>query len=190
MTWATLSGSHRPYLFLVSCSGFLSTLHLIMAPNYGPSYISVDSITDHTINLHVLYHPQVAGMIEHFNEQLKDKLKWLMREVKIIPALTTNLRQSAWGLKEAIPWKGISHLLHMIHQDIWPLPSIVHYSFTIIDSSVSVGKPARTLHWPLPEDSNQWDIAIIQWGVPDSNLWLHLPTMCRRLIFAKQGLRK
>lgn len=97
------------------------------------------------------------------------------------------------GLSAPIPWKGAAHLCYMIYQAVWPLPSIVHPSFIIIDSLVSVGEPARTLHplRPLPEDSNQWDItmAIKQWGVWDSNLLLHLSPRCRGWILANKDFK-
>lgn len=177
-------------IIFVSCSDFLSTLYLIMAPNYRASYTSVGPITGDTINSSCSLSPQVAEVTEHFNVQLKERLTWWVGGVKVIPAWTTNLRQSVWGLSAPIPWKGASHLCYMIYQVVWPLPSIVHPSFIIIDSLVSVGEPARTL-WPLPEDSNQWDItmAIKQWGVWDSNLLLHLSPRCKGWILANQDFK-
>lgn len=117
----------------------------------------------------------------------QDRLKWLIDRAKIIPAWTTNLRQSLWDLSAAIPWKGSSHLCPMLSQAVWTLPLIVWPSFTIIDNVVSVRCPARSSN-PynsflriLIDGSLKW---LLNWGVGDRHL-LHLPPRCRGWIFAK-----
>lgn len=82
LIWTTLPRSHK--IIFVSCSGFMNT-YLIITLNYSSRSTSVGLTL-------------AAEVIERFNGQLKDRLKWLMGSVKIVLAWTIHLK---WSVSES-----------------------------------------------------------------------------------------